>query len=979
MALKVVLQQQAATHENEQFRRVVKIMNAVFEKHNFNGILVGNPYNENYSRFRADAILLYDHGVIIIDFKDYSGQLILPKEDCFTNSLWLNENTTTHQRIDIKAGSHFINPYCQLLSYRKAFKEIVDNNKILKSKIDKSKLCIANIFSGPIILKNDVPGNLPYYKIAEENKLGELLFDIKNNNAYDEEIEKEIIRIFPSDEYIQDYNFDTQTINTKDIIIGNDAKTTIDNFMSVEGNDILILNSMDVYERDNWAKYLFSIADEYNIPEVHGLCHSNRISRQLHSRGIDSTSLYSFIYGGNQKYEDDLEEETENDLTLQVVSLSSDSCIDERAMLIVYDAHLVSRSLSESDLLRFGSGRLLEDFITFANPDSKRKVVFIGDPYMLCYGSSEDSAINLSNLKDICGQRKIHFYQQPVPDREDSDKDSLKCNLSRSIDLELYNNLNYPHNDGSIVEIQKEEILNKMKEWFSTPFKQEPEKAILFFKKSDCKKTNLWIKNNCLKNGGNLAAGDLIISNNNIIIPDKTGFGTHKKVLNGMYFTVDEILEHFSEEITVKGITNPIVLSFIRVSVNCLSLNCYLSEVWVLENYLNSENELRKEEQIALNIFIKKRINKYKNKYPFVDSAYYQQLIYNNTYRELSKEEKYAIENLIYNKTAPKEGKIKVSTTAKARSLLKTFYSEYENFIQKEAIKEDSLINVLNAQYAWAITVHKTVGNEFDNVILKGFRGENDGICNESYFRWLYSGINASKNTFYIAQPQHINPFMNCIVDETHSGINNSKQILVFDSYTIPSRFAEMVKINNTNVAGAICELAKKIESKGYILKRVNQPGEYLTKAIFSTNDTQMELIVCFNNKGAKDKYGVSSIRMESNSGNTDFINESIESVMSINDKETNKIKCPEYITNIVSSLIDNMKNRNISLEAISSKDYQIVCQASSIDGTAMLRLWYGTSSSNHTKGFINKIEIFNCSDSSIKTELEDIIAINYK
>ena len=41
MAL-VVLHQQAETHENEQFRRVVKIMDAVFKKHKFSGILVGN-------------------------------------------------------------------------------------------------------------------------------------------------------------------------------------------------------------------------------------------------------------------------------------------------------------------------------------------------------------------------------------------------------------------------------------------------------------------------------------------------------------------------------------------------------------------------------------------------------------------------------------------------------------------------------------------------------------------------------------------------------------------------------------------------------------------------------------------------------------------------------------------------------------------------------------------------------------------------
>ena len=76
----------------------------------------------------------------------------------------------------------------------------------------------------------------------------------------------------------------------------------------------------------------------------------------------------------------------------------------------MYEAHLVSRSLSQTDLLRFGTGRLLEDFITYADPSSKRKVVFIGDPYMLSFGSPDDSAINIANLKGICGERIIHYY-----------------------------------------------------------------------------------------------------------------------------------------------------------------------------------------------------------------------------------------------------------------------------------------------------------------------------------------------------------------------------------------------------------------------------------------------------------------------------------------------------------------------------------------------------------------------------------------
>lgn len=976
MALEV-LHHQAKTHENEQFRRVVKIMDAVFIKHGFDGILVGNPFNENYQRFRADAILFYNHGVVIIDFKDYSGQLILPRgDDEFKSYPWYAEKVSDHQAIEVKAGAHFLNPFLQLASYRNAFREIVEHNLILKQKINTSRVCIANIFSGPLVLTNKVPGKYPYYKIVQESEIGALLYDLNNDNAYDENIGEAVKRIFPANEYVQEYTVETEIIHKKDIIVGEEAKSTIDTFMRTEGNDILVLASMDVSERDNWAKYLFSIADNYEIPEVQGLCHSNRISRRLRSRGIEATSLYSFIYGGNEKTDNNQEDDDKDEWAIQVIPLKSDSGLDKRALLIVYDAHLVSRSLSQTDLLRFGSGRLLEDFITFADPLSKRKVVFIGDPYMLSFGSADCSAVSITNLKNICGERIIHYYHQPVIDSQDSCKESLRCSLAQSIDEQLFNKLNYSFEDDSIVEIKRDEIVEKMKDWFNSPFLQEPQKAILFFKKDDCLTTNLWIKNHCLKNGKDLAHGDLLIANNNIFIPDETGFGNPKRILNGMYFTVEEIREHVSEEIPIKGFPCPVILSFTKIAVTCLSLSGQSAEIWVLDNYLSSIDELSKEEQRAVNIFIKRRIDELKKNTPFRNSEYYRQLMDDSGYRVLSEEERTAIESLIQNRMVKKEERTQVSTTRTVRSLFKRFYDKYESVIQRQARENDQLINALYAKYAWAITVHKAVGSEFDNVILKGSRTENDGICNESYFRWLYSGISTSTGTFYIAQPQHVDPFMNCKVSETESGVNASKQLLIYDSYTIPQGLVEIVRLENTNVAAAICELAKAIEVEGCNLEEVKTCSEYLTKAIFSiSNENKKKLVIDIHNKGAKDSFGVSSILMEPNGlVDSNVIKQAINDVMSKQSNKMDAVGCPKYICEVMDSFKKNMLEQGISLEFILAKDYQVVYEAFSSIGKAKLRFWYGTSQDNHTKGFINKIEAFDISDSNIITKIKNIV-----
>lgn len=57
MSLEILNNRTNNTHENEQFRRVVEIIEIAFNKLGYNGVLIGNPFNESYSRFRADAIL----------------------------------------------------------------------------------------------------------------------------------------------------------------------------------------------------------------------------------------------------------------------------------------------------------------------------------------------------------------------------------------------------------------------------------------------------------------------------------------------------------------------------------------------------------------------------------------------------------------------------------------------------------------------------------------------------------------------------------------------------------------------------------------------------------------------------------------------------------------------------------------------------------------------------------------------------------
>ena len=126
MALEVTHIKTENTHENIQFRRVATKLIEFFDQQNWDGILIGNPVSENFQRFRADAILLYNNGLIIIDFKDYSGKIELPEtKETFEGTSWYIDTLEDKNRIIIKAGSKHINPFRQLRSYRSEFFNVI--------------------------------------------------------------------------------------------------------------------------------------------------------------------------------------------------------------------------------------------------------------------------------------------------------------------------------------------------------------------------------------------------------------------------------------------------------------------------------------------------------------------------------------------------------------------------------------------------------------------------------------------------------------------------------------------------------------------------------------------------------------------------------------------------------------------------------------------------------------------------------------
>ena len=989
MSLEILHNRAEHTHENEQFRRCVLELQTIFSQRNWDGLLIGNPFNDNFHRFRADALLLYNHGLILIDFKDYQGVINLPPNDEeFQNTKWYSESSRDKSRIEIKAGSRFINPFRQLKAYREAFYEIIEKNMYLNGSVNASRVAIANIFSGPVEVVNNIPGSLRYYKLVQESELATFLYDFASENKFSHEIANALKVVFPANKW-EEVSIQNPVITKEEKIheIEKEVEIELANFLQDENSGIFVLESMEVQSRDNWMKYLITEATNFGIPQIELWAHSARICKKITDRTrIQTDSIYKAIYGGiNQTSIQDEEENEDNaeSKLLEIIPIKSNEYIDEKALIIIHEAHLVNRSLNQSELLRFGSGRLLEDIFKFLNLEkTNRKVICIGDPYSLSFGKNEDAAINTNTLSELF-EGGIKHYRNPIEATKTNGISNLRYSIANSIENTLFNQLHYNWNEDNLIQISKPEIGNKLKLWFSQSMHSEPKEAVLMYLKKDAKTINLWIKNNCLNNGQSLAKGDLLVANNNVTIPDDTGFNQPKKVINGMYFLLNEIKETKNISQPISQSPLPINLNFININVKCLSLaGTPDTDIWILENYFISDDGLSNNEKIAFRVFVNRRLSDFKNKFPFSSSEEFRNLKQDVDYINLTNDEKKAIEIIANEYNLPSDKKTKINTTDKVRKIILPRYNSKFNRRLSNLLREkDALVNAVLINYGWALTVHKGLGSAFNETIINADQGESKGINNAEYFRWLYTAITTTENAAYIVNPKEINPFQNCeFKDESNSTIQNNiatSTFLRFQNYELKHIGAEKLEgISNENVIGTIDLLTNQLELKGYVLESVQKKSDYLTKVIFSIPQAiDKKCILNIDNKGVKDKFAVSNVRIDKLENDDKYMIEELIKNLFITDinliEDNSLVSINDFRKDIYSKWRNTLEGNNFNLKLEKShNNHDIFIATNGID-KIKFQVWYGTSVSLKTKGFINSIIVTEKSNDNLVGNLK--------
>jgi hypothetical protein len=307
-----------------------------------------------------------------------------------------------------------------------------------------------------------------------------------------------------------------------------------------------------------------------------------------------ASTIHSLVYQLDPKHSV-LELEEEQYKLLFRLRNNEDSM---NTVYIVDESSMVSDTYSDNEHLKFGSGKLLSDFLAYAALDrSRRKVIFIGDYAQLPPVNSRMSpALSIDYLADKHALACEHFELSDVY-RQAQDSGILQASMRIRGELESasYSALTIQSNEKDIHEIPIERSVDVFSSRWSPA---DEESVILIAQTNDAVyKYNRAIRRRLGMNPSDIVQGDQLLVVKNTMVDGVPLF-------NGDFISVVRVSPNPEiRRIRLKGEEEEVKLSFRTVIVSLTGLNGEPLQVKtkVYENLLYSgEREIPQLEQRAL-------------------------------------------------------------------------------------------------------------------------------------------------------------------------------------------------------------------------------------------------------------------------------------------------------------------------------------------------------------------------------------------
>ncbi|MFA6993484.1 MAG: NERD domain-containing protein [Patescibacteria group bacterium] len=767
-------------YENSFFREISRHLFNSFKERNIEGVLIGSPLCEVDERLQIDALLITPSVVCIIDFKNFKGKINLPDTNNFDSGCW-----TTKEGELIKGGSS-INPYMQLRNQKRRFIDVSNKyicNKIIDPDIFNPLHSVRAVcFQDEIELNGEIPRHdtLNFFILDKSNFIEKIL-DIVDVTDKEVILSQNSFNIFksifladpfkidnrPLEDKMKDFAEKSETLDYS--LLHPDQNTALSEiklFLEDPDQNVFILQGTSNSGKSFLIPYIQDIAFKTGIQETEIFASSSRVANNLMSSiGVEKVnSIYSYIYGGKKSELSDEEKamvgNNEEQEDIQIESVPLKSCDNaENALFIIDETQLVSDSFYQSLDLIFGSGYLLKDFIRFTDfGNSKRKIIFIGDPYQLHIGRDDKTPLNPSYLEDSYSLKTNAYQLLDKPEFSDINKQALIC--VEGIRNQSFNQLRFTKNVSFLLPDNRDvfkEMVDKM------IFNNKGH--LLYFSNDDSQKANLWIKKEVLNNGTEIAKNDLIYFNNNISIEDENDPNSvPKRIFNGQFATVIQPnVNLISESIFDKKGKLIATINFREIQLKIAETENEAKAI-SFENYrMSPKAELSKYELLAYKIYLYKLAEEeIKN---FETDKYKADDELKGLFNDL------------------KNGKkVKSKINKKVQSLLRNM----------PATSFYKFKNAALLRFGWAMTVHKSMSYKWNEVIFNVDPGKSVGKTNQQHFKWLYTGISRAKQKIALINYTPISPFDKTEFVDSNNDDRQKEFFYIAKNNELPERLLEL-------------------------------------------------------------------------------------------------------------------------------------------------------------------------------------------
>lgn len=203
---------------------------------------------------------------------------------------------------------------------------------------------------------------------------------------------------------------------------------------------------------------------------------------------------------------------------------------------VIGESGLLNDEISDCKYLCYGTGKLLEDLMSFIDPNAagcRRKVIFIGDDTQMAPATSASSALTSSYFKAMYGDAfPVRIFQ--LTDVIDEQLKNLILNnavhIRHAIEKKRYNRLVFERDASTMIELDESQFLSTYLKEYQAVEDNKP--IIVASMNQTAKLYNAQIREQLFPGKTSVQPGDWIMFTKNVWIGEYRGFnGEFAKVL----------------------------------------------------------------------------------------------------------------------------------------------------------------------------------------------------------------------------------------------------------------------------------------------------------------------------------------------------------------------------------------------------------------------------------------------------------------